>query len=163
MSSKVPHTPAGYHTVTPYVIVHDAKQAIAFYQQAFGATEVLRLSAPDGSIGHAEIQIGDSRIMLADEMPEMGIRSPKTIGGSATSLMVYVPDVDGLFEQAIAAGGTVLRPVADQFYGDRSGTLEDPFGHSWTLATHKENLSHDTVQERFMSMFQDAGQDSDKD
>ncbi len=124
--------PDGYHTVTPHLIVSDAASAIEFYEKAFGAVEQMRLPGPDGNIMHAEVKIGDSPVMLADEMPEMGLRSPSTIGGSPTSIMLYVEDVDARYNQAIAAGGTEQRPLQDQFYGDRSGTLEDPgtFGQS---------------------------------
>ena len=140
--------PDGYSTVTPYLIVHDAAGALEFYKKAFGATELMRFGGPGGKIGHAEIQIGNSRVMLADEHPEMGALSPRTIGGSASGLALYVEDVDARFQQAVAAGGKVLRAVADQFYGDRSGTLEDPFGHKWTLATHKEDVSPEEMHRR---------------
>ena len=140
--------PEGYSTVTPYLIVHDAAGALEFYKKAFGATELMRFGGPGGKIGHAEIQIGTSRVMLADEHPEMGALSPRTIGGSAGGLALYVEDVDARFQQAVAAGGKVLRAVADQFYGDRSGTLEDPFGHKWTLATHKEDVSPEEMHRR---------------
>jgi PhnB protein len=141
--------PDGYHTATPYLIVRDAARAIAFYTQAFGATELMRLPAPNGKLGHAEIKIGNSPIMLADEFPEMGHRSPQSLGGAAVSLLLYVEDVDKRFSQAIAAGAKALKPVADQFYGDRSGTLEDPFGHVWTLATHTEDVAPEEIQRRF--------------
>ena len=140
--------PDGYSTVTPYLIVHDAAGALEFYKKALGATELMRFGGPGGKIGHAEIQIGNSRVMLADEHPEMGALSPRTIGGSASGLALYVEDVDARFQQAVAAGGKVLRAVADQFYGDRSGTLEDPFGHKWTLATHKEDVSPEEMHRR---------------
>ncbi len=152
--SPIPH---GYHSVTPYLYIQGAARAIDFYQKAFGAKEVMRLADPNGRIGHAEIQIGDSRVMLADEHPEMGVRGPKTIGGAALSLLIYVDNVDALFEQAIAAGGKVLRPVKDQFYGDRSGTLEDPFGHIWTLATHKEDVPPGEIERRFASALKQGG------
>jgi PhnB protein len=144
--------PDGYHTVTPYLIVHDAAGAIEFYKKAFGARELLRLGGPNGKIGHAEIQIGDSPIMLADEHPEFLARSPKTIGGSPVSICLYVPNVDTLASQAVAAGAKVLRPVKDQFYGDRSGTFEDPFGHTWTIATHKEDLTAEEIGKRMEAM-----------
>jgi PhnB protein len=140
--------PDGYHSVTPYLIISGATEAIAFYQKAFGATELMRISAPGGKIGHAEIKIGDSPIMLADEFPEMGYKSPQTLGGSPVSIMIYVDDVDTVFAQAIAAGGKEQRPVKDQFYGDRSGTLEDPFGHVWHVATHKEDVSAEEMEQR---------------
>jgi len=140
--------PDGYHSVTPYLIISGAGEAIDYYKKAFGATELLRMPAPGGKIGHAEIKIGDSPIMLADEFPEMGYKSPKTLGGSPVSLMIYVADVDTVFDQAIATGGKVQRPVKDQFYGDRSGTLEDPFGHVWHVATHKEDVSAEEMERR---------------
>ncbi|WP_339910463.1 VOC family protein [Symmachiella dynata] len=140
--------PDGYHTATPYMIVDGAGEAIAFYEKAFGATELMRMPGPDGKIGHAEIQIGDSRIMMSDEYPDMGFRGPKSLGGAGINMMLYVEDCDTLFAQAIAAGGKELRPLADQFYGDRSGTLEDPFGHVWTVSTHKEDLTMEEVAAR---------------
>ena len=142
--------PDGYHTVTPYLIVKDAARALEFYKKAFSATEVMRLAhGPDGRIGHAEIRLGDSVVMLADEHPEMGARSPQTIGGSPVSLCLYVHDVDALANQAVAAGAKVVRPVQDQFYGDRSGTFADPFGHVWTIATHKEDVAPEEMRRRF--------------
>jgi PhnB protein len=140
--------PDGYHTVTPYLIVHDGAGALEFYAKAFGASELFRMAAPGGKIGHAEIRIGDSVIMLADEYPEMGFRGPQSLGGSASSILLYVDDVDSRFKQAIAAGGTEMRPVQDQFYGDRSGTLKDPFGHVWTISTHKEDLTPEEIDRR---------------
>jgi PhnB protein len=140
--------PEGYHTVTPYLIVTGAAEALEYYRKAFGATELMRMAAPGGKIGHAEITIGDSHVMLADEFPDMGFRGPRSLGGSAVSMLLYVEDVDDRFEKAIAAGGTGLKPVADQFYGDRSGTLEDPFGHVWTIATHTEDLAPAEIERR---------------
>lgn len=140
--------PDGYHSVTPYLFVKGAAAALEFYKQAFGAIELMRLADPTGKIGHAEIKIGDSPVMLADEHPEIGVLGPESIGGSATCFMIYVPDVDARFTQAIAAGAKVLRPIADQFYGDRSGTVMDPFGHMWTIATHKEDLTPDEIAQR---------------
>jgi PhnB protein len=140
--------PDGYHTVTPYLIVKDAARAIEYYKQAFGATEIMRFDMPGGKIGHAEIRIGDSAVMLADEFPEMDIRSPLSLGGTPTGMLLYVDDVDAQFAHAVAVGGTVLRPVQDQFYGDRSGTFLDPFGHKWSLATHKEDLTVEEMQRR---------------
>lgn len=137
---SVPFQPAGYHSVTPYLIVRGAAQALAFYAQAFGAVEILRL--PMGElIGHAEIRIGDSVVMLGDEMPNMYNKSPKTVGATTAGVMIYIEDVDALFAQAVAAGATVSMPLADMFWGDRYGQVKDPFGHSWSLATHKEDLS----------------------
>jgi PhnB protein len=138
----------GYHTATPYLIVKNAAAALEFYKQAFGAVELMRFVGPDGRVGHAEIRIGDSPIMLADEFPEMGARGPELLGGSPVSLLLYVEDVDARYSQAIAAGAKAVRPVMDQFYGDRSGCLKDPFGHNWSLATHKEDVSSEEMQRR---------------
>jgi PhnB protein len=149
--------PQGYRTVTPYLIVRGAAQAIDFYQRAFGATEVMRLADPGGKVGHAEIKVGDSPVMLADEFPEMQIIGPQTLGGSPVILLIYVEDVDARFARAVAAGATVLRPVKDQFYGDRSGTLKDPFGHVWTLATHKEDVSPEEMTRRFAAALKQPG------
>lgn len=140
--------PEGYHSVTPYLICRGAAQAIDFYKKAFGAVELFRMGSPDGRVGHAEIKLGDSIIMLADEHPEMGYRGPQALGGTPVSMLLYVKDVDTQFNQAVAAGGKVQRPLKDQFYGDRSGTLADPFGHVWTLATHKEDLSPEEIERR---------------
>jgi PhnB protein len=146
--SKAKSIPEGYHTATPYLIIKDAAKAIEFYRKAFGATELMRMAQPDGRIGHAEIKIGDSPIMLADEFPEMGFRSPQSLGGSPVSLYLYVDDVDALAKQAEAAGAKVVRPVKDQFYGDRSGSFEDPFGHQWHLATHVEDVAPEEIHKR---------------
>jgi len=140
--------PDGYHSVTQYLIVQNAAAAIEFYRRALGAKEELRLTAPDGKIGHAEIRVGDSVIMLADEHPGMGYRAPHEPGAAGVSLMVYVEDVDRVYAQAVAAGAKSRRPVVDQFYGDRSGTLDDPYGHVWTIATHKEDLSPEDIDRR---------------
>jgi PhnB protein len=148
MTSKPKPIPDGYHTATPYLIVNGAAQAIEFYKKAFGATELMRMAQPGGKIGHAEIKIGDSPIMLADESPDVGARSPQSIGGSPVSIMLYVEDVDRIFSQAVAAGAKVKRPVADQFYGDRTGGIEDPFGHLWYIATHKEDVSPEEMRKR---------------
>jgi PhnB protein len=145
---KAKSIPEGYHTATPYLIIKDAAKAIEFYKKAFGATELMRMAQPDGKVGHAEIKIGDSPIMLADEFPEMGSRSPQSLGGSPVSLYLYVDDVDALAKQAEAAGAKVVRPVKDQFYGDRSGSFEDPFGHQWHLATHVEDLAPEELHKR---------------
>jgi PhnB protein len=144
--------PSGYHNVTPYLIVHNAAAAIDFYKKAFNATELMRFPGPGGKIMHAEVKIGDSPVMLADEMPEEGYAGPKTLGGVGVSMMLYVEDVDKQFAQAVAAGATEKRAVQDQFYGDRSGTLVDPFGHVWTLGTHKEDLSMDEINKRMAKM-----------
>ena len=140
--------PDGYHAVTPYLIVDGAAKALDFYKQVFGATEQMRMAGPSGRIGHAELRIGDSVVMLADEVLDMGYRGPKAYGGSAVSLMVYVDDVDATFQRALAAGAIERRAVQNQFYGDRSGTLEDPFGHIWTVSTHVEDLSSDEIVQR---------------
>ena len=139
--------PEGYHSVTPYLVVQGAAEAIEFYKKALGAEEVFRLPMGD-RIGHAEIRIGDSMVMLADEFPDMGHLGPKSRGGTTVSLMVYVDDVDSAFRQALDAGATEQRPVENQFWGDRMGTLTDPFGHQWSLATHVEEVSPDELQRR---------------
>lgn len=144
--------PDGYHTVTPYLIVRGAAEALAFYTEAFGGVELFRMPMPGGRVGHAEVQLGDSRIMLADEFPEMGASSPQTIGGTAVHLCLYVPDADARFAKAVAAGAKVVRPLKDQFYGDRSGTVEDPFGHSWTIATHIEDVTPEEMDRRHQAM-----------
>ena len=140
--------PEGYHAVTPYLIARNASAAIEFYKKAFGAEEVYRLAMPDGRVGHAELRIGGSVVMLADEFPEMGAKSPAALGGTPVSLLFYVADVDAAAARAVAAGAKVKRPVVDQFYGDRSGTFEDPFGHVWTIATRKENLTAEEIRQR---------------
>jgi PhnB protein len=140
--------PDGYRTATPYLIVKGAADAIDFYKRAFGATELLRMADPQGKVGHAEIKIGDSVIMLADEHPAMGYRGPRALGGSSVSILLYVEDVDEVFERAVKAGARAQRPVMDQFYGDRSGTLEDPFGHVWTVATHVEDVEPEEMKRR---------------
>ena len=144
--------PDGYHALTPYLVIQGAAAAIDYYKKVFGATERMRMDAPGGKIGHAELAIGGSVLMLADEHPEGGYRGPKTFGGSAVSLMLYVPSVDDVFKRAVAAGAKELRPVADQFYGDRLGTLEDPFGHVWTIATHVEDVSPEEMRRRSEAM-----------
>jgi PhnB protein len=149
--------PDGYHTATPYLIVNGGAAALEFYRKAFGAEERMRCPMPDGRMGHAEIQIGDSCIMLADEFPEMGAKGPKSLGGSPVGICLYVNDCDASFQRALDAGATVLRPLQDQFYGDRSGTLTDPFGHQWTIATHKEDVSPEEIQRRMKSMGDEPG------
>ena len=140
--------PEGYHSVTPYLICRGGADAIEFYNKAFGAVELFRFGSPDGKIGHAEIKVGDSPIMLADEYPDMGYKGPQSLGGSPVSLMIYVDDVDTVFNQAVAAGATVKEALQDKFYGDRMGTVIDPFGHRWHLATHKEDVSIEEMQQR---------------
>jgi PhnB protein len=149
--------PDGYHTLTPYLIVKGAAPALDFYAKALGATELYRLADPAGKVGHAEMKIGDSHFMLADEFPEMGAVGPPGGSGHSVSFLVYVPDVDAAFARAIAAGAKSARPVQDQFYGDRSGTLQDPFGHQWTLATHIEDVSPEQMQRRFEEMTKSGG------
>jgi PhnB protein len=148
VTGSVRPIPEGYHNVTPYLVVDDAAGAIGFYKEAFGAAEVLRMPAPGGRIGHAELKIGDSRIMLADEFPNMGARGPKAIGGTPVSLHLYVEDVDAVAKRALAAGAKEVRPVKDQFYGDRLGTVEDPFGRLWHISTHKEDVPMDELKRR---------------
>jgi PhnB protein len=140
--------PEGYPRVTPYLIVDGASDAIDFYTSVLGATERMRMDAPGGRIGHAEVEIGDSVVMLADENPEMNARGPKAFGGSPVSLMVYVEDVDGVFERALEAGAKELRPVENQFYGDRLGAFEDPFGHEWNVASHVEDVPPEEMEKR---------------
>jgi PhnB protein len=148
MSAQVKPIPDGYHAVTPYLIVNEAAGAIEFYTKAFGAIELFRMAGPDGKIGHAELLIDDSHVMLADEHPEIGARGPQSIGGSPVSLYLYVADVDAVVSRAVSLGAKLIRPVADQFYGDRSGGLDDPFGHHWYVATHKEDVPAEELQRR---------------
>jgi PhnB protein len=149
--------PDGYERITPYLIVKGADRAIEFYKKAFGAAERMRMEGPNGTIGHAEIEIDGSAIMLADEFPDMGFRSPQSLGGAGVSLHLYVEDVDSRFNKAVAAGAKTLRPVQDQFYGDRTGTLEDPFGHVWSIATHKEDLSMEELRKRAEAVMKQQG------
>jgi PhnB protein len=144
--------PEGYRSVTPYLVIKGARAAIDYYKEVFGATEHSRMEAPGGMVGHAELQIGDSMIMLSDEFGEMGFKSPQTVGGSPVSLCLYVEDVDQVFKRALEAGAKQLRPVADQFYGDRMGTLEDPFGHVWSIGTHIEDVSPEEMKRRSEEM-----------
>jgi PhnB protein len=150
--SKVPHIPKGYNTVTPYLIIKGAARAIDFYKNALGATQVERIDGPNSTVMHAELQIGDSRIMLADEQPQMGYRSPTTIGASPISLYVYLPDCDDVIKRAVAQGAEIKRAAEDQFYGDRNGTIHDPFGHVWTIATHVEDVSKEEMVRRMKKM-----------
>jgi len=140
--------PAGYHTATPYLIIKGAGQAIEFYKKAFGAVEIMRFPTPDGCLGHAEIKIGDSHIMMADEHPDMGYVGPQTLKGTSCSILLYVEDADTVFNRAVAAGAKASEPMQDKFYGDRAGTVVDPFGHRWTIATHKEDMSVEEMQKR---------------
>ncbi|HZQ69829.1 MAG TPA: VOC family protein [Terriglobales bacterium] len=144
--------PEGYHTATPYLYVKGGAKALDFYKKAFGATELLRMEGPGGSIGHAEIRIGDSPIMLADEFPDMGARSPEAYGGSPVGIMLYVPDVDATVKRAVDAGAKLDRAVEDKFYGDRMGSLVDPFGHTWYVATHIEDVTPEEMKRRSEQM-----------
>jgi PhnB protein len=148
MNPKVRPIPEGYETPTPYLIVDGAAAAIDFYKTAFGATEIMRMPNPDGKIGHADLMIGGGHIMLADASPDMGVRGPEAFGGSPVSLCIYVEDVDRVVGRAVAAGAKLTRPVADQFYGDRTGGLTDPFGHSWYFMTHVEDVSNEEMEKR---------------
>ena len=138
--------PDGFHALTPYLTVRGGEAAIAFYEKAFGAVLVLKLTMPGGGIAHAEMKIGDSSFMFGDENPDWGMKSPLTLGGTATGLMIYVDDCDAAFEKALAAGATVDRPMEDQFYGDRSGSVVDPSGHKWTLGTHQRDMTEAEMQ-----------------
>jgi PhnB protein len=144
--------PDGYPQVTPYLIVDGGDAAIEFYGRVLGAKERMRMGGPEGKIGHAELELGESLIMLADEHPEMGARGPKTVGGSPVTISVYVEDVDAVFDAAVAAGATSVRPVENQFYGDRSGQFEDPFGHRWSVASHVEDVPPDEMERRAAEM-----------
>ena len=154
--SKISYIPKGYNSVTPYLVIKGAAKAIDYYKKVFGATVVVRMDGPNGQVGHAELQIGDSRIMLADENPSMGNRSAESIGASPVSLYVYLPDCDKVVAKAAAEGAKILKPVEDQFYGDRSGFIQDPFGHLWGIATHKEDVSPKELEERMKKVMQAA-------
>ena len=153
MIHKVRHIPNGHYTVTPYLVMKDAAEAIQFYKQAFGAIELSCLKTPDGRVMHAEVKIGDSPVMITEECPSS--RGPLSLGGTPVSLYVYVAQVDSLFNCAIAAGATVIRPVEDQFYGDRCGSLSDPYGHIWHIATHREDVSPDELRKRAAALCTD--------
>ena len=150
--------PDGYHSLTPYLVVDGAAEAMEYYKNAFGAVELFRMEN-QGKVGHAEMKIGDSPFMLADECAERGYTGPKAHNGTPVSLMIYVEDVDTVYPQAIAAGGTEMRPLENQFYGDRSGTLTDPFGHVWTIATHKEDVTPEEIDKRLAAMAAGASGD----
>ncbi len=147
MASRIKEIPKGFHTVTPYLIVTDSARAIDFYKRAFGAEELLRVDGPDGKVAHAELKIGSSIIMLSDEMPGYS-RSPQSLGGTAVNIYLYVKDVDQVFNQAVAAGAKIAMPLSDMFWGDRYGQVTDPFGHSWSLATHKEDVHPEELRKR---------------
>ena len=153
MANKAQAVPKGYHTVTPSLFVTGAAKAIDFYKKALGAEELMRFPGPGGAIMHAEIKVGDSIVMLADEMPEQGGRSPKSIGGTPVSFFVYREDVESAWKRAVDAGAKVLVPLADQFWGDRTGCLEDPFGHQWWLAQHVQDLTPDQIQKNAEAFF----------
>jgi|ERR1019366_5106548 PhnB protein len=148
MPTQAKPIPQGHRSVTPYLTLNDAARAIDFYKRAFGAREVIRMDGPNGKIGHAEIEIGDSMIMLGDEMPGSGCRSPHSLGGTTAGIFLYVENVDTLFNQAVSAGAEVESPLADMFWGDRYGRLRDPFGHSWSVATHKEDVAPEEMAKR---------------
>jgi PhnB protein len=151
-AKKAQPIPAGYHTVTPYLVCRGAAGAIEFYKRAFGAKEKVRMPGPGGTVAHAEIQIGDSRVMLGEETPEMGAKSPEMLGGSPVGVFLYVKNVDAFTNKAIGAGATVLMPVQDMFWGDRYGKLEDPFGHHWSVATHLREVSTEEMQQAMKNM-----------
>jgi|SRR5438105_3501804 len=155
-TKKVNPIPAGYHALTPYLSVRGAADAMEFYKKAFGAAEVMRLPGPDGKLGHAELRIGDSLVMLSDEHPEMQFVGPATRGGTTVHLHLYVRNVDATTRKAVAAGAKLIRPVEDKFYGDRTGSVEDPFGHVWHIATHKEDLSNAEMRKRAEKAAKDA-------
>jgi len=150
--ANVKPIPDGYPQITPYLCVDGAAAAIEFYGKVLGTKERMRMPAPDGKVGHCELQLGESVIMLADEFPEMGVRSPKSIGGTPVTISVYVDDVDDVFDRAVKAGATALRPVENQFYGDRSGQFEDPYGHRWSVASHVEDVPPDEMAKRAAAM-----------
>ena len=156
MPSKVKPVPDGHRTVAPYLAIKNAASALEFYKKAFGAIETYKLIIPDGRVGHAEIRLGDSLIMLADEFPEFGGKAPESLGGSPVSIHLYVDDVDVFVKKAVGEGARELKPVADQFYGDRSGQLQDPFGHLWWVATHKEDVAPEELQKRVRTLFAKA-------
>ena len=149
---SVKPVPDGYHTVTPYMTIKGAAEALEFYKKAFGATELMRLLGPDGQVGHAELQIGNSRIMMADEFPQAECKSPQTLGGTSMGLLLYVEDVDAFVARALAAGATATYPIEDKFYGDRMGGLSDPFGHKWHIGTHKEDVAPEEITRRVQAM-----------
>lgn len=153
MAGKVKPVPEGYRTVTPYLVLNDASKALEFYKKAFGAEEIFRMPGPGGKVMHAEMKIGDSMLMLADEFPDFGSKSAKTLGGSPVGIFLYVSDVDATFQQALAAGATETMPVEDMFWGDRYGKLVDPFGHNWHLATHVEDVAPEEMEKRAAAAF----------
>lgn len=153
MSNKVAPIPEGYNSITPYMFVNDGTKAIDYYKQAFDAEEVMCMKDPDGKVAHAELKVGDSKIMLADEYPEMGARGPEAYGGSPIALHLYVKDVDAVAKKAVDAGGTLTKPVENAFYGDRNGAVRDPFGHTWYISTHIEDVSEEEMRKRAAQQF----------
>ena len=158
MPNSVQPIPKGYHSVTPYLVVNDAARAIDFCKRAFGAQEKMRMDGPGGKIGHAELKIGDSIIMLSDEMPGSGMRSPRSLGGTAAGVFLYVENVDSIFKQAVSAGAKADAQPSDMFWGDRFGKLTDPFGHQWSVATHKEDIAPDEMAKRAKEAMAKMGQ-----
>ena len=157
MENSIKPIPDGYHTLTPHLVVKDASNAIEFYKKAFGAKEIRRVPGPDGkSLIHAELQVGDSRLLLVDEFPEMNCRGPKSIGGSPVTIHMFVDDVDAAFDKAVEAGAEVTMPLADMFWGDRYGILTDPFGHSWSIATHQEDVTPEEIGKRAQGAFSES-------
>ena len=154
MPKNVKPVPEGYHSITPYLCVNGAAEAIEFYKRAFGATEIMRMPAPGGKVGHAELKFGDSRVMIADEFPEMEFKSPRAFGGSPVHIHLYIDGVDAVVAQAVAAGAKIVRAVADQFYGDRLGTVSDPWGHVWHVSTHIEDLTEEEMKKRAAAAMQ---------
>ena len=162
MKTKVKYIPDGFHAITPYLTVKNATEAIDFYRRAFGARERVRMASPDGKVAHAEVQVADSIIMLGEECPEHGSVSPQTLDGSPVGLALYVEDVDDVFQRAVSAGASVKEPVGDKFWGDRSGSLTDPFGHNWMLLTHIEDVPPEEMKKRMAQAFSTAAAGSKK-
>lgn len=158
MTASVKPVPEGFHTATPTLVVRDAARAIEFYKKVFGAEERMRMPSPDGKISHAELKIGDSIIFLSDEFPNLAGKSPQTLGGHTGGIYLYVPDVDDVFEKAIAAGGKAAMPVTDMFWGDRHGNFIDPFGHPWSVSTHTEDVSEEEMGKRAQAFYQQMEQ-----
>jgi PhnB protein len=162
MPNSVKPIPEGFHTATPTLVVKNAAQAIDYYKKVFGAEELMRMPSPDGKISHAEIKVGDSKIFLSDEFPQHGGKSPQTLGGFTGGIYLYVPDVDKVFDKAIAAGGKSAMPVTDMFWGDRHGNFIDPFGHSWGVSTHTEDLSQEEMEKRAQAFYAEMEQKQKK-
>lgn len=162
MKKSTSPIPTGFHTVTPSLIVRNAAEAIEFYKKALGAEEIMRMAGPDGKIGHAELKIGDSIIFLTDENPSMGCKSPQTLGGAAGNLYLYVEDVDTAFQRAIDAGGKVTMPVTDMFWGDRFGNFTDPYGHTWGLSTHTQDMTPEEMEQGAKDFYAQMAQQAQK-